>query len=160
MGKDSAVRSVRGAIAVMLTIICGMQTMWPCRCGLACRACGAEHCVHDAKCHDCLHSHETTPVRDQATIVEQTEASVQLIHQDPPVAPNDRCLFCTGQVHWLVERDSKWSLSDDLTALMDGPSGACAWFAEHQSAVFQRLTPLCQRSDPESTRKRPPRMQV
>ncbi len=160
VGKDSAVRSVRGTIAVLLAIICGMQTMWPCRCGLACRACGAEHGVHDAKCYECSHSHETTPVRDQAPAGEQKEACVLLTHPEPPVAPKNRCLFCTGQVHWLAERDSKWSLSDDLSALMGGPSGACAWFTEHQSAVFQRLTPLCQRSDPESTRKRPPRMQV
>ena len=153
-------RSVRGAIAVMLTIICGMQTMWPCRCGLACRTCGAKHCVHDAKCHECSRCHETTSIHDQASAAEQMEACVHRTHQTPPVAPKNRCMFCTGQVHWLAERDSKWSLSDDLSALIGGPSGLYAWFAVNQPAVVHRLKPLCQRSDPRATLKQPPRMQV
>ena len=160
VGGDSAVRSVRGAIAVLLAIICGVQTMLPCRCGLACRACGADLCVHDAKCHECSHSHEATPIQYQATAVDQPKACVHQTHPEPPVAPRNRCLFCTGQVHWLAERDSKWSLSDDLTALMSGPSGFCAWFAVSQPIVVQRMKPFCQRSDPEPMRKRLPRMQV
>ena len=160
MGKDSAVRSVRGAIAVMLTIICGMQTMWPCRCGLACRTCGAKHCVHDAKCHECTHSHEATPVRGQATAVEQTAACALLTHPEPPVAPKNRCLFCTVHVNWLVERDSKWTVSDDLSVSMSGPSGWCTRLVIHPPAVFQRLKPLCEHSDPAATLKQSPRMQV
>jgi hypothetical protein len=160
LGKDFAVRSVRGAIAILLAIICGMQAMLPCRCGLACSACDAKHCVHEAKCQTCSHSQETTRVQGQATAVEQTEACVHPTYPEPPVAPKNRCMFCTGRVHWLPERDSKWSLSDDLKALTGGPSGFCAWFTVSGPSVVQRLKPLCQRSDPESTQKRPPRMQV
>ena len=160
MGKDSVVRSVRGAIAVLLAIICGMQTMWPCRCGLACRRCSAEHCVHDAKCHECSHCHEATPIQDQATAAEQTEDRVHLTHQVPPVAPKNRCMFCTGQVNWLAERDSKWTVSDDLAALMSGSVGSHARFVVHQPAVFQRLKPLCEHSEPWDTLMQSPRMQV
>lgn len=160
LGKDSAVRSVRGAIAVLLAISCCLQTMWPCRCEFACRTCRTEHCVHDAKCHECSHSHETTPDRDQATAIEQTAACVFLTPPKPPVAPKNRCLFCTSQVNWLAERDSKWSLNDDLSALIGGPFGSHAWCEGHPPAVVQRLQPLCRRNDPRATLKQPPRMQV
>lgn len=153
-------RSVRGAIAVLLAISCCVQTMWPCRCGFACRTCRAEHCVHDENCHECPHSHKTTPVRDRATAVEQTEVCALLIHHHPPVAPKNRCLFCAGQANWLAERDSKWSLNDDLSALIGGPFGSYAWCEGHQLTVVQRLQPLCLRSDPRATLKQPPRMQV
>ena len=153
-------RFVRGAIAVLLVIVCGMQAMWPCRCGLVCQTCRAKHCVHDAKYHECSHSHETTSVRDQGTAVEQTEVCSQLIHHQPPLAPKNRCMFCTGQENWLAERDSKWSLNDDLTALIDSTFGSYAWCVGHPLAVVQRLQPLCLRSDPRATLKQPPRMQV
>lgn len=153
-------RSVRGAIAVLLAISCCVQTMWPCRCGFAGRTCSSEHCVHDAECHECSRSHVATPARDQATVVDQTKVCTLPIHHQSPVAPQNRCLFCTSQANWVAERDSKWSLNDDLSALIGGPFGSYAWREEHPPAVVQRLQPLCQRSDPRVTLKRPPRMQV
>jgi hypothetical protein len=152
--KDFAVRAVRGVIAVLLVISCVVQTMWPCCCGLACRACRADHCVHDAKCHTCSHSHQTTSIRDQATAIDEATLS------EPPVAPKNRCIFCTGQFHWLAERESKWSLSDDLSKLMSGPSGSRTWLAVRQPAVVHRLTPISQHRVPECALKSSPRMQV